>query len=269
MLSTLKYIVTSNWERRSQIWHLALLDVTKSTRGTALGWIWRLIKPAMYIFAFWFALQIGLRSGRMVGDYPYILWLMSGMIPWFYMQDMINSGANVYGRYPYLVNRIPFDLPCISTIHAIGQMIVELVLMIAVFVGCMVTGYGFSIYVIQVPLLLFLMLIFWTFFSMLMSPLTAISKDIRFAIGTFSTLIFWCSGVIFNLDTIGSSTVKAVLAWDPVTVFVTGFRAAFMDRYWIWERTDLMIPFAIVFVLTIVVAVFVQKRLGKVVSDAI
>lgn len=269
MLSTLKYIVQSNWSRRNQIFHLAKAEVGKSTRGTALGILWLLIKPAVYVSVFWFALAIGLRGERNVGDYPYILWLMSGLIPWFFMQSMISSGANVYSKFPYLVNRIPFDMPCISTIFTVSQFMVNCLLMCFVLGMAFITGYGLSIYAIQLPFVMLIGLLFWTFYSMMVSPLCAIAKDFSMFIKVLSTPVFWASGVIFNLDKIDYPIIRSILAWDPVTVLVTGYRAALCDRYWIWERPELLIPFVAVFVLTAFFAVLSQKFLSKEVSDAL
>ena len=94
VLSTLATILKDNWEWRKQIGRLALFDLVKKSRGAVLGWAWFFIKPAMYIFCFWFALEIGLRAGNSdAGAPPYILWLCAGLIPWFFMQDMLGAGS--------------------------------------------------------------------------------------------------------------------------------------------------------------------------------
>ena len=117
VLSTLATILKDNWEWRKQIGRLALFDLVKKSRGAVLGWAWFFIKPAMYIFCFWFALEIGLRAGNSdAGAPPYILWLCAGLIPWFFMQDMLGPGLDVLHRYSYLVNKIKFPLSGISTI---------------------------------------------------------------------------------------------------------------------------------------------------------
>jgi teichoic acid transport system permease protein len=110
-----------NWNWRKQIARLSLFDLKKKSRGAVLSWGWFFIKPGMYIFCFWFALEIGLRVGNSdAGAPPYILWLCAGLIPWFFMQDMINQGSDVLHRYPYLVNKIKFPLSGISTISDIA-----------------------------------------------------------------------------------------------------------------------------------------------------
>ena len=170
-MSTLGTILKDNWEWRGQIARLSLFELIKRSRGAVLSWAWFFVKPGMYIFCFWFALEVGLRvgSGGAEGAPPYILWLCAGMIPWFFMQDMINVGCDAMHRYPYLVNKIKFPLSAISTIYTGAEMLVELMLMVGLFVIYFVCGMQLDVYLLQVPILLVLMFVFWDMFSILFS----------------------------------------------------------------------------------------------------
>ena len=203
MLKTLGTILKDNWEWRDRIAALSLFELRKRSRGTALSWVWLFVKPAMYIFCFWFALEIGLRVGKTEpGAPPYFLWLCAGLIPWFFMQDMINQGCDVLHKYSYLVNKIKFPISAISTFFTGATMIIELMLVVVLFVVYFACGQGLSIYLLQVPLLLILLFVFWDLFSICFSQLSAISKDVAQLIKAFSAPIFWLSGVIFNVDNI-------------------------------------------------------------------
>ena len=200
MLATLREILKENWEWRRQIVNLAVLDLHKTVRGAVLGWAWLFIKPLTYIAVFWFALDLGLRaSGSIDGDYPYILWLSAGLIPWFFMQNMLNTGANVYRRYPFLVNRIHFPLSAISNFYALSQFIVFLVLMVGLLVVCFLTGVRITAYALQLPFIWLGMFLFWVCFSVMVSPLSALSKDFNNLLKAFSTPLFWISGIIYNV----------------------------------------------------------------------
>lgn len=109
IVGTLSEIIKEQWEWRKQILSLGLFDLKKTSAGAVLGSFWFFAKPAVYIFCFWFALEVGLKSGNQTGsDVPYILWLMGGLIPWFYMQDILGAGIDVFKRYSYLVTKIKF-----------------------------------------------------------------------------------------------------------------------------------------------------------------
>lgn len=272
LLGTLSTILKDNWEWRKQISRLAVFELVKKSRGAVLSWSWFFIKPAMYIFCFWFALDIGLRVGSGAADAgapPYILWLCAGLIPWFFMQDMLGNGIDVMHRYPYLVNKIKFPLSGISTIFTSATMIVQLMLMVALFVIYFLCGMGLDVYLLQVPILLVLMFVFWDLVSIMFSPLSALSKDVKNLMNAMSTPFFWLSGVLFDIKSIPLDWVQNILAFNPITFFVTSFRDAFYAKVWFWEDPVLLGGFAVVFAVTLILAVVVYSKLNEEVADAL
>lgn len=91
-----------------QVAKLAVADLKKTYTGAALGWAWAVIKPIVTIFVYWFAIEIGLRKGGNVGGVPYILWLIAGMVPWFYISETLTGGADCIRRYSYLVTKMRY-----------------------------------------------------------------------------------------------------------------------------------------------------------------
>lgn len=272
MLSALSTILKDNWEWRKQIGRLALFELVKKSRGAVLSWAWFFIKPAMYIFCFWFALDVGLRTGEGMADSgggPYILWLCAGLIPWFFMQDMLGAGIDVYHRYPYLVNKIKFPLSGISTIYTGAIMIVQLMLMVVLFAIYFLCGMAPDIYLIQVPILLVLMFVFWDMVSILFSQLSAMSKDVANLMHAMSTPFFWLSGIIFNVKAIPIDWIQVILYFNPITFFATSFRGAFYDKTWFWEDPVMLGGFVFVFVATLVLMAVVYKKLHEEVADVL
>ena len=269
-MGTLASILKDNWEWRGQIWQLSLFELRKQSRGAVLGWAWFIIEPLVYIFCFWFAIDIGLRAAKGTsGDVPFVLWLCSGIIPWFFMSSMLNNGIDVLKRYPYLVNKVKFPISAISTIYTVASMIIELMLQVVIVVVYFYCGGTIDLYLLQVPVLLVLMFVFWYFFSMLVSPLCAMSRDVKKLMGALSTPFFWLSGVLFNVRGVGIEAIQAILYFNPITFFVTGFRAALCDKMWVWEDPMLVVGFAIVFFATAGLALFVYKRTNKEVADVL
>lgn len=270
MLKTLGTILKDNWEWRGRIANLSLFELRKKSRGAVLSWAWLFIRPALYIFCFWFALDIGLRVGTAAeGAPPYFLWLCAGLIPWFFMQDSISQGCDVLRRYPYLVNKIKFPLSAISSVFTGANMLIQLMLQIVLFIIYFVCGQGLDIYLLQVPLLIIIMFVFWDMFSICFSQLSAISKDVANLIKAFGTPIFWLSGVIFNVKAIPIDWLQTLLQYNPVTFFVVAFRNAFYDKVWFWEDTGVLVGFIVVFVLQLLLMMWVYKKFNEEVADVL
>ena len=269
-MGSLGTILKDNWEWRSQIWNLALFDLKKASRNTALGYAWLIIRPIVYIVCFWFALSIGLKAGRTApGDAPYILWLTVGIIPWLFMKDMLHGGGDVLHKYSYLVKKVRFPISAISSVYTLSSMftlLIKFIVVLGVYLMCM---QPFDWYLLQVPVLLVLMFVFWWFFSMMMSPLSALSKDVKNLIGAFSSPLFWLSGVIFKVRELPVDWARELLYFNPVTFFVEAFRDAIYSKVWLWDDPKLCLTFLAVFVATVVVALVVQKRTREEVPDVL
>lgn len=94
-----------------------------------------------------------------------------------------------------------------------------------------------DVYLLQVPILLVLMFLFWNTVSILFSQLSAMSKDVKNLMSAMSTPFFWLSGVLFDVKDIHIGWVQTMLDFNPITFFVTAFRGAFYDKTWILERS--------------------------------
>ena len=114
-MNTLIGIIQDHIVWRHQLLKLAKADIVKTYSGAALGWAWAIIKPTVMVLVLWFAFSVGLRVNSEVNGYPYILWVLAGMVPWFYMSDMISQGTGAILRYRYLVTKMKFPISTIPT----------------------------------------------------------------------------------------------------------------------------------------------------------
>jgi len=267
---TLCKIVRDNVTYRPQVWHLARTEIKKSVHGTWLGYFWLIAKPIVYLCTFWFTLTIGLRVGRQLDNgVPYPVWLATGLFPWMYMATMIRSGSNVYKRYSYLVTKLRFPLPVISTFFSIAQMMIFALTLVVLFIAMIVLKTPFTIYLLQLPFLVVLMHVTFTIWSMFSSPLSAVSKDFHNFVKVMTMPTFWVSGIFFDVSRVHIPWIQAVLAFNPVTFFASAYRAAVCDRYWIWDKPQMLLSYLATLVVLLLLALGVQTKLGKVVPDVI
>ena len=252
-----------------QILKLAKADLVKTYRGAALGWAWAVIRPAVTIFVYWFAFEIGLRAGNDVNGYPFFLWLIVGIVPWFYMSDMLTVGTDTIRKYSYLVTKMKFPVSTIPTFVSISKFMVHAILMLAVILIFALRGYMPTIYLTQMPIYMILMFIFFTLWSLFASLLASMSKDFGNLVKSMVTAVFWLSGILWNPDTIKIEWIKKILMINPVTFITNGFRNCFINNIWIWEQPKRLMYFAIVTLVMAAMAVWTYKNLRKEIPDVL
>lgn len=268
VFNTFRQVLHDNWEWRKQSWNLAKIDLVKTYRGAALGWIWLFVKPAVYIGVYYFTFAVGMRSAAPVNGMPYLLWMACGVFPWFFMSDMISTGSDVYNKYPFLVNRIRFPLSVISTFYAMSKLIVFMGTMAFTIALCLITGVKLSIYLLQLPLIFILMLYFWIMWSIWLSPLSAISKDFANLVKTLQTPFFWLSGVLFRLQKLPHA-LRVLMYFNPVSWACEVTRHSFVDFAWIWEYPKELGVYLAMCLLVTILAMHSYKRLHKEVPDVL
>lgn len=268
-MNTFIGIIKDHIQYKQQIFKLAKADLVKTYRGAALGWAWAIIKPAVTIFVYWFAFQIGLRAGKDVEGFPFFLWLIAGLIPWFYINDMLTQGTESIRKYSYLVTKMKFPIATIPTFVSISKLMVNLFLIIVMIFIFIFMGYTPDIYIIQLPIYILLSFLLFTVFSLLSSLLACMSKDFLNLLKSLVTAVFWLSGIVWNVNTIDIPWLKTLLKANPVTYIVEGFRNCFIHKTWIWESPKTLLCFLAILVVLTVIAVILYKKLRKEIPDVL
>ena len=160
-MKMLLQIIKEHIEYKNQVVKLAKSDLQKTYRGAALGWAWAIIKPTVTIFVYWFAFAIGLRMSKDVNGFPYFLWLIAGVVPWFYMSEMITGGTDCIRKYSYLVTKMKFPVSTIPTFVNISKFVIHLMLIYIVIIIFRLFGYTPDIYLLQLPFYMLLMFVFF------------------------------------------------------------------------------------------------------------
>ncbi len=269
-MRTFVEIIKDHLQYKQQIFKLAKADLVKTYRGAALGWAWAVIKPAVTIFVYWFTFQVGIRGiGKEVEGFPYFLWLISGIIPWFYINDMLVQGTESIRRYSYLVTKMKFPISTIPTFVSISKLLVNLFLIIIMILIFVFMGYAPDIYIIQLPIYILLSFLMFTAFSLFASLLACMSKDFANLVKSLVTAVFWLSGIVWNVNTIDIGWLKVLLKANPVTYIVEGFRNCFIHKVWIWESPKTLLCFLGILTILIIISVLLYKKLRKEIPDVL
>lgn len=262
-------IVKENLGFRKQIVKLSKSELIKTYKGAALGPLWAVIKPAIQIFVFWFAFQVGLRNNRPVHGFDFFIFLLVGMIPWFFMNESILEGARCIRHNKHFVTKTPFPVGTIMTYTSLSHLYIHFVLVAIMYVILLFSGVMPSIYNIQILFYMPMMYAFFTCLSWITAPLSAISKDFENVVRSVINAIFWLSGIIWDQDTLGNGITKHILQLNPVNYFANGYRNTFLYKRWFWETPYETVCFLAILAGVFFLGAFVYRRLRKTIPDVL
>ncbi|MEG1732497.1 MAG: ABC transporter permease, partial [Longicatena sp.] len=118
-------LIKEVFQNRKLVFKLAKNDFKTRFVGSYLGIIWAFIQPVVTVLVYLFVFQVGLRSGD-VGDFPFVLWLIAGLVPWFFFQEALSSGTNALIEYQYLVKKIVFKISTLPVVKVLSALFVHL-----------------------------------------------------------------------------------------------------------------------------------------------
>ncbi len=275
-MESVKLFVQEHMAFKKQLVVLAKADVVKTYRGASLGWLWALIKPSITIFVYFFAFSIGIRASKPVTNtagvtFPFFLWLIGGIIPWFYVSEMMTQGTDCIKKYSYLVTKMRFPVSTIPTFVSISKMLINMILTGVVIIIYCIYGHFPTIYYLQIPYYMLCQFLLFTPFALFNASLSVISPDYGNLIKSLTTAVFWLSGIMYNIDRVGSHWLRKMLRINPVTYICSGYRDCYINQRWFFGevRYKSTLGFFGIILLMWTVSLFIYKKTRKDLPDVL
>ena len=237
--------------------------------------IWAFVQPVITVLLYWFVFEKGLNSKatdlRTGIEIPFVLWLMAGLVPWFYFQEAMNGGTGVLVEYSYLVKKVVFQidiLPVVKMISALFTHLFFVVFAILIF-ACM--GYYPNPYMLQVIYYSFCMILFTTGLVYATSAVTVFFRDMKEVVVIVLQIGMWVTPIMWNFESMVQIPGWAVtiLKLNPMYYIVSGYRDALINQIGFWEYPGLTLYFWVVTAALLLLGTAVFKRLRPHFADVL
>jgi ABC-type polysaccharide/polyol phosphate export permease len=215
------------------IWQFALDDLRNKYSNSFLGIAWGFVQPLTTIIVYWFVFQVGFKS-QPVENFPFILWLIVGLLPWFYVSEVIPSSTSVLTEYSYLVQKVMFNIDILPIVKVVSTFLIHVFLLLLAFVAFIISGYRPSVYYIQVLYYSVYMVVLTVGISYIVSALYIFVKDLIQIVSIILQIIFWATPIVWDMSTMPES-VQNVLKYNPLYFVVNGYRKTFIYKELFWK----------------------------------
>lgn len=223
-------------ENKSVFFSLIANDFRSRYNGSNFGVVWGIIQPIVTIFVYWFVFSIGLRAGDRPDGTPYILWLICGMIPWFYISEALGSSTNAFLDYSYLVKKVNFRLGLIPVIKVFSAFIFHVIFVLIITVILNFYGYVADLYYLQLIYYMAAMLYNMIGLSLLTSSVTVFFRDFSQIVGIIIQVGFWVIPIVWGKEILTNEVVKFILELNPVFYIVEGYRETLLTKIPFWDH---------------------------------
>jgi teichoic acid transport system permease protein len=250
------------------LWELSKKDLRTKYLGSFMGVLWAFIHPTIAILVYWVVFQVGFKTTPMDGNLPFILWLLSGIIPWFFFSESLSSATNSIIENNYLVKKIVFPVSLLPIVKVLSALFVHVFFIVVLFLMFKIYNYGFTVYNLQVIYYLLSTVCLTLSLSYITSTLVVFLKDVGQFVGVVIQLLFWLTPIFWNFDIV-ETKYQIFFKLNPVFYIVNGYRDAFINRIWFWEHPFMTIYFWFFVLLTSLIGMRIFKKMRSHFADVL
>lgn len=213
---------------------LIVRDIKERYAGSTAGMLWTVMQPVMTILLFWlvFSQILKIRVHVDTGEIPFLPFLLSGLLPWFAIQEGVTRGASSIIEKGYIIKKVfyPAELFPLSAVlsslihHAIG---------FAVFLAVFFALSG-KIAFFQAPLIIALLLmqvVLTVGLAFFLSALSVYIRDILQVLGLIFQALFYTTTILFPIEQVPAG-LKPVILLNPFTWLMEAYHSVILyGRY--------------------------------------
>lgn len=214
------------WRFRELVYFLALRDIKVRYKQTALGVAWVLLQPlvAMGIFSIVFGAR-----GLTTDGVPYPLFVLSGLVPWFYFANATSGASGSIVGNTQLISKVYFPRLAIPLAAVVGNLVDFAIGLLLAIVLAIVLGGTLGVQLLALPLLVLLVVLTALGVSVWLSALDVQYRDVRYAVPFLIQVWLFATPVIYGSGDVPAAW-RPILSLNPMTGVIAAFRWSLLGR---------------------------------------
>lgn len=227
MFSDLKQLV----EYRELLRTLVSKDIRSRYKGSVLGFAWNFAIPLLQLLVFWVLFGLIVKVAP-PGDYPFALFLFTGLLPWNFLANSLMGGAMAIVGNANLVKKIYFPLQILPFTKVASEFISLLLGMLVLGVIVIVFGVGLSWWLLLLPVPFLVQIVFICGLTYFFACANVFFRDIQHIIGIVVMAWMYVTPVLYPINIIETKPAWAQLAvhLNPMTGIINFYQRLILDH---------------------------------------
>lgn len=242
MWRSIRYVSDEHINNIYRIISISKYEIKSENRDSNLGALWNVLNPLIYIATYWFVFGAGIRNNKPVDGVPFLHWMLSGLIVWFFMSNCIRKSTNSISSKLNILEKMKFPISILPATVIISQLYQHVIMLVLTYLFIILQGYTPSIYNIQIIYYLLCSIIFCISFGLVFSVLSIIIKDIKKIIPAVLRLLFYVTPILWTVENL-PLWIQNIMKWNPIYYIVVGYRSSLFGE----PQFYLDVPSTIVF----------------------
>ncbi|MDQ1603852.1 MAG: type transport system permease protein [Actinomycetota bacterium] len=230
--------IAALWSRRQILTLLVTRDLKVKYADSVLGYFWSVLEPMLMAAVYWTVFtQIFSRS---VGREPYLLFLVTGIFPWYWANGVLHQAVKALNRDSRLVRstNLPREIWVFRTVASLG---VEFVLTIPV-IAAIALAYHNEVsinlgFLLLVPLAVLIETILLVGVGLILAPVAVVFPDIERVMRAATRFLFYASPVLYGVQDVPHA-FRNIYIINPLAGIFDLYRSVFFSEQFAgWTAT--------------------------------
>ena len=225
---------------RHSLWLLTKRDLQVRYTTSSLGYLWSILDPLLMSGIYYFVFVVLFKRGDLT-DQPYMVFLMSALLPWTWFNGAVNDMAKAFIREAKLIRStsIPRSIWVARIVLSKGiEFIISIPVLIVFAVISEFTADPAHIQwtIVFVPLAIVLEAILIFGIGLILAPIVVFFRDLERAIKLILRVLFYATPIVYGIEKFDDrDLIKNVLRFNPLTGIMGIYRGTFFagDVDWV------------------------------------
>jgi ABC-2 type transport system permease protein len=223
----------SLWGSRRILTLLVSRDLKVKYADSVLGYLWSILEPLMMAVVYWFVFSVLMK--RALGEAPYIVFLLCGMLPWQWTSAVLRSSMKALTKDSKLVRstNLPREIWVLRTVFSHFAEFVYALPVLAAF--AIFTHAHLTWRVVFVPVAMLIQIMLLTGVGLLLAPAAVLYGDVERVMRIVTRLLFYFSPVLYGGADVRQrfgDVVASIYYLNPLTGLFDLYRTAFFPDQW-------------------------------------
>ncbi|HSD83447.1 MAG TPA: ABC transporter permease [Anaerolineae bacterium] len=185
------------WQYRELLYNLTVRDLKVRYKNSVLGIAWSLLNPIlmMLVFTVVYTVMLGENNQR-----TYAAFILCGLLPWNFFSGSVMGGVSSVINNGHLIKKVYFPRAVLPTSIMLSNLVNFLVALPVYFLLAWLLGVRFTPYVLFLPVVLLVEMIFIQGISLLLSAVNVFYRDVQQIMEVVILAWFFLTPVIWDVS---------------------------------------------------------------------
>lgn len=212
------------WKRRELLYNLVIKDLKIKYKGSILGFAWSVFTPVITMLV-----MVVIFSKFMRFEYPnYPVFVLSGIIVWNLLSASLSGSAVVLSGNANLITKIYFPREIFPLSVVFSKVVDFFIALVILFIFIIFYKIQISIFILLLPVIFIVHLLFIIGISMLISCLNLFYRDVKHMLDFILFVWFYATPVFYPISLIPEKYLKFYLL-NPMVSILAVYRDILID----------------------------------------